>query len=201
MVSEYFFGFAFDKYGRGDLVLLRDAVVMQKIPARTGSIRQDGSLANPIGYGKWLLVGEGRNGCELETHAAAWLVDADGKAKAFWRDDTVSITAARGVRRLIDGIEIVGHARRTTALRIPTRRPPATAKASPRRNSSPSVCHRPDRNSAAISSPPACRSTRSAWRPTACGASSTASSVHSRSGWRGSLRQAVGRGSRCANVP
>lgn len=75
--------------------------------------------------GKWLLVGEGRNGCELETHAAAWLVDADGKAKAFWRDDTVSITAARGVRRLIDGIEIVGHARRTTALRRPNLDPDA----------------------------------------------------------------------------
>mgnify|MGYP001340859137 CR=1 FL=1 len=69
--------------------------------------------------GNWLLVGEGRSGCALETRAVAYLVATDGKVKEFWRDDTVSMTAARGVRRLIGGFEIIGHARRTTALRRP----------------------------------------------------------------------------------
>ncbi|MFZ5784128.1 MAG: CHAT domain-containing protein [Pseudomonadota bacterium] len=75
--------------------------------------------------GKWLLVGEGRNGCALETHAVAYLVEADGKVKEFWRDETASMTAARGVRRLVGGFEIIGHARRTTALRRPSLDPRA----------------------------------------------------------------------------
>jgi len=56
----------------------------------------------------WLLVGEARDDCALDKHAAAYRVNADGSVVPLWRDASPFDTFARGVRSTGDAIEIVG---------------------------------------------------------------------------------------------
>jgi hypothetical protein len=64
----------------------------------------------------WVLVGHARDECRLDTHAAAYRVNADGSIVPLWRDASPFDTFAGGVRRTGGVIEIVGHTRRSVAV-------------------------------------------------------------------------------------
>jgi hypothetical protein len=65
----------------------------------------------------WVLVGEARDDCGLDKHAAAYRVNADGSVVPLWRDASPFDTFARGVRSTGDAIEIVGFTKRSVAVR------------------------------------------------------------------------------------
>jgi hypothetical protein len=64
----------------------------------------------------WLLVGDEREACGFERHAALWRLNADGTTLRLWRDASPFDTFGRGVRAVADGFEIVGYARRSIAV-------------------------------------------------------------------------------------
>jgi CHAT domain-containing protein len=65
----------------------------------------------------WLLVGDAANGCDQETHAAAYRLNKDGTIEPLWRDSSPFQTSARAARK-VDGLtEIVGYAQRIVAVR------------------------------------------------------------------------------------
>jgi hypothetical protein len=65
----------------------------------------------------WVLVGDARDDCGLDTHAAAYRVNADGSIVPLWRDASPFDTFARAVRSIDGIIEIVGFTKRSVAVR------------------------------------------------------------------------------------
>ncbi|HEX9525549.1 MAG TPA: CHAT domain-containing protein [Reyranella sp.] len=65
----------------------------------------------------WVLVGDARDDCGLDTHAAAYRVNADGSIVPLWRDAAPFDTFARAVRSIDGVIEIVGFTKRSVAVR------------------------------------------------------------------------------------
>jgi hypothetical protein len=64
----------------------------------------------------WIMVGDARDDCHRETHAAAYTVGNDGSARLLWRDASPFNTFGRGIRKSAGGIEIVGYAQRSIAI-------------------------------------------------------------------------------------
>ena len=64
----------------------------------------------------WILVGEARDTCGLQKHAAAYTVRNDGSVAPLWRDASPFDTFGRGIRKTADGLEIVGYAQRSVAI-------------------------------------------------------------------------------------
>ena len=81
---------------------------------RIDRFRAHSALA--VGDG-WVLVGEARDDCGLDRHAAAYRVNADGSVAPLWRDASPFDTFARGVRSTGGVIEIVGFTKRSVAVR------------------------------------------------------------------------------------
>jgi CHAT domain len=64
----------------------------------------------------WILVGDARDTCGLQKHAAAYTVRNDGSIVPLWRDASPFDTFGRGIRRTADALEIVGYAQRSIAI-------------------------------------------------------------------------------------
>src|SRR5712691_6988994 len=64
----------------------------------------------------WIVVGDARDDCRLETHAAAYAVGNDGSVGPLWRDASPFDTFGRGIRKSAGVIEIVGYAQRSIAV-------------------------------------------------------------------------------------
>lgn len=64
----------------------------------------------------WIVVGDTRDACSAEVHAAAYIVKNDGSVRQLWRDASPFPTSARGVRRTGGTIEIIGYAERAVAI-------------------------------------------------------------------------------------
>jgi hypothetical protein len=85
----------------------------------TGRVRIDrfnakSALATDDG---WLVVGSLRDGCGLDSRAAAFKVKADGAVQEMWRDRSPFVTYAEAVRRVGEAVEIVGRSQRSVAVR------------------------------------------------------------------------------------
>ena len=65
----------------------------------------------------WLVVGSLRDGCGLDTRAAAFTVKADGAVQEMWRDRSPFVTHAEALRRVGKTVEIVGRSERSVAVR------------------------------------------------------------------------------------
>jgi len=71
--------------------------------------------AVPITSG-WLLVGDSREGCGLERHAAAFMLTEAFELRQIWRDSSPYQTLGKSIRPTPYGFEIVGYAERTIAI-------------------------------------------------------------------------------------
>jgi len=65
----------------------------------------------------WLVVGSLRDGCGLDTRAAAFQMKADGAVQEMWRDRSPFVTYAVDLRRVGKAVEIVGRSQRSVAVR------------------------------------------------------------------------------------
>jgi CHAT domain-containing protein len=77
-----------------------------------------GSIATADG---WLVVGTLRAVCRLEIRAAAYLLKSDGSVQLLWRDASPFDSFATAVRQVGDSYEIVGHTKRSVAIRVERR--------------------------------------------------------------------------------
>ena len=98
----------------------RKRVRIERFEARAALATNDG----------WIVVGDARDGCGLEKHAAAYTVGNDGSVGPLWRDASPFATFGRGVRKSAGVIEIVGYARRSVAIQeeAPTVKAPDFSK-------------------------------------------------------------------------
>ena len=85
--------------------------------SRIDEVRVESALAVNDG---WILVGDVRDECGLAAHAAAYKVNSDGTVVQLWRDASPFDTFASGVREVDGGIQIVGYAKRSVAIREET---------------------------------------------------------------------------------
>jgi CHAT domain-containing protein len=67
--------------------------------------------------GEWLLVGDARDNCGLEKHAAVILVRRDYSALFVWYDNSPFQTSGRGIRKVGAEFDIIGYAERTIAIK------------------------------------------------------------------------------------
>lgn len=113
----------FNGYGVPQICVQGDAadiVFFDVEPMReTGRVRVDrfnvrSALATDDG---WLVVGSLRDGCGLDTRAAAFKVKADGAVQEMWRDRSPFVTYAEALRRVGKAFEIVGRSQRSVAVR------------------------------------------------------------------------------------
>jgi CHAT domain-containing protein len=113
----------FNGYGVPQICVQGDAadiVLFDVAPLReTGRTRIDrfnakSALATDDG---WLVVGSLRDGCGLDTRAAAFQVRADGAIQEMWRDRSPFVTYAQALRRVGKAFEIVGRSQRSVAVR------------------------------------------------------------------------------------
>lgn len=113
----------FNGYGVPQICVQGDAadiVFFDVEPMRgTGRVRIDrfnakSALATDDG---WLLVGSLRDGCGLDSRAAAFKVKADGAVQEMWRDRSPFVTYAEALRRVGEAVEIVGRSQRSVAVR------------------------------------------------------------------------------------
>jgi hypothetical protein len=65
----------------------------------------------------WLVVGSLRDGCGIDTRAAAFIVKPDGAIQEMWRDRSPFVTGAQALRRVGKAFEIVGRSQRSVAVR------------------------------------------------------------------------------------
>lgn len=65
---------------------------------------------------EWLIVGDVRDGCGLERHAAVVFIRHDYSSWLVWRDNSPFQTFGRGARTIGVKYEIVGYAQRTIAI-------------------------------------------------------------------------------------
>jgi hypothetical protein len=65
----------------------------------------------------WLVVGSLRDGCGIDTRAAAFIVKPDGAIQEMWRDRSPFVTDAQALRRVGKAFEIVGRSQRSVAVR------------------------------------------------------------------------------------
>ncbi len=96
-----------------DIVLLDVPALEERKRLRIDHFRADSALAVKDG---WIVVGDARDDCRLETHAAAYAVGNDGSVGPLWRDASPFDTFGRGIRKSGGVIEIVGYAQRSIAV-------------------------------------------------------------------------------------
>ena len=96
-----------------DIVLLDVPALEERKRLRIDHFRADSALAVKDG---WIVVGDARDDCRLETHAAAYAVGNDGSVGPLWRDASPFDTFGRGIRKGGGVIEIVGYAQRSIAV-------------------------------------------------------------------------------------
>jgi hypothetical protein len=96
-----------------DIVVIDAATLGERKRLRIDRFRLESAISTNDG---WIVVGNTRDTCSTEVHASAYLVKDDGSVRQLWRDTSPFPTSARGVRRMGDGIEIVGYAERAVAI-------------------------------------------------------------------------------------
>jgi hypothetical protein len=96
-----------------DIVLVDRATLDERKRLRIDRFQVEAAVATDDG---WIVVGDMRNTCSTEVHAAAYIVRVDGSIRHLWRDASPFPTSARGIRRTGGDIEIIGYAERTVAI-------------------------------------------------------------------------------------
>ena len=96
-----------------DIVLIDVATLDERKRLRIDRFQVEDAVATDDG---WIVVGDMRDTCSTEVHAAAYIVKNDGSIRQLWRDASPFPTSARGVRRTGGDIEIIGYAERTVAI-------------------------------------------------------------------------------------
>jgi hypothetical protein len=84
----------------------RQRVRIDRFEAKSALVAGDG----------WILVGDARDECGLERHAAAYTVKNDGSVAPLWRDASPFNTFGRGIRKNAGTLEIMGYAQRSVAI-------------------------------------------------------------------------------------
>ena len=98
---------------RGRIVLLDIPGLKERTRVRIDRFRANSALAVMDG---WIVVGDTRDDCRHDRHAAAYAVGNDGSVAPLWRDASPFDTFGRGIRKGAGVIEIVGYARRSIAI-------------------------------------------------------------------------------------
>jgi hypothetical protein len=96
-----------------DIVLIDTATLDERKRLRIDRFQVEDAVATDDG---WIVVGDMRDTCSTEVHAAAYIVKNDGSIRQLWRDASPFPTSARGVRITGGDIEIIGYAERTVAI-------------------------------------------------------------------------------------
>jgi hypothetical protein len=65
----------------------------------------------------WLMVGTLREVCGLDSRAAAYLLKSNGVVQLLWHDASPFGSSATAVRQVADSYEVVGHIKRSVAIR------------------------------------------------------------------------------------
>ena len=102
-----------------DIVLIDIATLDERKRLRIDRFRVESAVLADDG---WIVVGDTRDTCSAEVHAAAYIVKNDGSVRQLWHDTSPFGTSARGVRRVGATVEIVGYAERAVAIpeNVPT---------------------------------------------------------------------------------
>ena len=96
-----------------ELVLLDIPGLTERTRLRIDRFRANSALAVKDG---WIVVGDTRDDCRHDRHAAAYAVGNDGSVAPLWRDASPFDTFGRGIRKSAGVIEIVGYAQRSIAV-------------------------------------------------------------------------------------
>jgi CHAT domain-containing protein len=96
-----------------EVVLLDIPGLKERTRVRIDRFRANSALAAKDG---WIVVGDTRDVCRLDRHAAAYAVGNDGSVGLLWRDASPFDTFGRGIRKSDGAIEIVGYAQRSIAV-------------------------------------------------------------------------------------
>jgi CHAT domain len=96
-----------------EVVLLDIPKLEERVRVRIDRFRANSALAVKDG---WLVVGDARDDCRHERHAAAYAIGNDGSVGPLWRDASPFDTFGRGIRKSAGVIEIVGYAQRSIAI-------------------------------------------------------------------------------------
>jgi len=96
-----------------DIVFVDLAALSERKRVRIDRFEAKSALVTSDG---WILVGDARDQCGLEKHAAAYTVKNDGSVAPLWRDASPFNTFGRGIRRNAGALEIVGYAQRSVAI-------------------------------------------------------------------------------------
>ena len=96
-----------------ELVLLDIPGLKERTRVRIDRFRANSALAVKDG---WIVVGDTRDDCRHDRHAAAYAVGNDGSVGLLWRDASPFDTFGRGIRKSAGVIEIVGYAQRSIAV-------------------------------------------------------------------------------------
>ncbi|MBI2741827.1 MAG: CHAT domain-containing protein [Rhodospirillales bacterium] len=102
-----------------DVVLIDAATLEERKRVRIDRFRAEAAVS--MGDG-WTVVGNTRDTCDTQVHAAAYIVTNDGSVRQIWKDTSPFSTSARGVRRMGGDVEIIGYAERAIAIpeEVPT---------------------------------------------------------------------------------
>lgn len=96
-----------------DIVLIDVATLDERKRLRIDRFQVEGAVSTDDG---WIVVGDARDDCSTETHAAAYIVKNDGSVQQLWRDASAFPTSARGIRGVGSTIEVIGYAERAVAI-------------------------------------------------------------------------------------
>jgi len=96
-----------------DIILIDVATLDERNRLRIDRFMVDSAVSTDDG---WIVVGNTRDSCSAEAHAAAYVVKDDGSVRQLWRDTSPFPTSARGVRRAGSNVEIIGYAERAVAV-------------------------------------------------------------------------------------
>jgi hypothetical protein len=96
-----------------DIVLIDVAELDERKRLRIDRFQVEGAASMDDG---WIVVGDARDACSTEVHAAAYIVKNDGSVQELWRDASPFSTSARGIRRTGGNVEIIGYAERAVAI-------------------------------------------------------------------------------------
>lgn len=106
-----------------DIVLIDAATLDGRRRHRIGRFRLEAAALTDEG---WIVVGNARDACSTQVHAAAYVLTNDGAVRQLWSDSSPFSTSARGVRRVAGDVEIIGYAERAVAIpeNVPTAQEP-----------------------------------------------------------------------------
>ncbi len=96
-----------------DIVLIDGTTLGERKRLRIDRFRVESAVSTSHG---WIVVGDTRNTCSRDVHAAAYVVKDDGSVRQLWRDTSPFSTSARGVRSIGGKVEIVGYAERAVTI-------------------------------------------------------------------------------------